>query len=41
MFQDSVASNPERDLEDRSMRIVEYAMAIAALVVAGLLAVLR
>jgi hypothetical protein len=31
----------ETDLEDRSMRVIEYAMAFVALVVAGILALIR
>jgi len=31
----------ESDLEDRSMRIIEYAIAFVALVVAGILALVR
>ncbi len=31
----------QSDLEDRSMRVIEYAMAFVALVVAGILAFIR
>jgi hypothetical protein len=31
----------ESDVEDRSMRVVEYAMAVVAVVAAGILAILR
>jgi hypothetical protein len=41
MFRDTTAPTPESDLEDHSMRIVEYAMAILAVVAAGVLALLR
>lgn len=32
---------PESDVDDRSMRLVEYAMAIVAVVAAGVLAFIR
>ena len=41
MFRDTTAATPESDLEDRSMRFVEYTMAIVAVVAAGVLALLR
>ena len=41
MLRDIPAPTSESDLEDHSMRIVEYAMAIVAVVAAGILALLR
>jgi hypothetical protein len=41
MFRNTTAPTPTSDLEDRSMRFVEYAMAIVAVVAAGVLALIR
>jgi len=41
MFRETPAPTTESDLEDHSMRLVEYAMAIVAVVAAGILAFLR
>jgi hypothetical protein len=41
MFRDTTSPASESEIEDRSMRIVEYAMAIVAAVAAGILAFLR
>jgi hypothetical protein len=41
MIRQDLLPTPESDVEDRSMRIVEYAMAVVALVFAGALALLR
>lgn len=41
MFRQTALPTPESDLEDHSMRVVEYAMALVAVVTAGILALLR
>ena len=41
MIRQTGLQSTETDVEDRSMRLVEYVMAIVAVVVAGVLAFLR
>ena len=41
MIQQSALAPTESDAEDRSMRVVEYAMALVAVVTAGILALIR
>ncbi|MEO5941733.1 MAG: hypothetical protein ABIZ72_11855 [Candidatus Limnocylindrales bacterium] len=41
MLRQHALSTMESDVEDPSMRIVEYAMALVAVVVAGVLALVR
>jgi hypothetical protein len=41
MMPQTALPTAEADIEDRSMRVVEYAMAAVAVVVAGILAILR
>jgi hypothetical protein len=41
MIRQTALPTTESDVEDRSMRVVEYAMALVAVAVAGILAVLR
>jgi len=41
MMRQTALQTVETDVEDRSMRVVEYAMAVVAVVVAGILAILR
>jgi hypothetical protein len=41
MIRQAALPTTESDVEDRSMRVVEYAMALVAVVVAGILAILR
>lgn len=41
MFRQTALPTTESDVEDHSMRVVEYAMALVAVVTAGILALLR
>jgi hypothetical protein len=41
MFRETTTSAAESDVDDRSMRIVEWAMAVIAVVAAGVLAFIR
>jgi hypothetical protein len=41
MIRQTALPAADSDVEDRSMRVVEYAMALVAVVVAGILAILR
>jgi hypothetical protein len=41
MIRQTALPTTESDIDDRSMRLVEYAMAIIAVVTAGILALLR
>lgn len=41
MIRPAALPNTESGVEDRSMRVVEYAMAFVAVVAAGILALLR
>jgi len=41
MIRDQTIQADETDLEDRSMRVIEYAIAFVALLVAGVLAFIR
>ena len=41
MFRQTALPTTESDVEDRSMRVVEWAMALIAVVTAGILALVR
>ena len=41
MLRDTTITTTESDVEDRSMRVVEYVMALIAAVAAGILAFVR
>jgi hypothetical protein len=41
MIREAPAATTESDVEDRSMRVVEYVMALVAMVAAGVLAFMR
>jgi hypothetical protein len=41
MFRQTALPSTESDVKDRSMRVVEYALAVVAALVAGILALVR